>query len=75
MQASAGTVVDGKIVVDGMLLAEGAVVTILSREPDAPFVISADDERELISTTDEIERGELMSPEELFVGLRQFGRK
>ena len=34
MQPATGTVVDGKVVVDGDPLPEGSVVTILAREAD-----------------------------------------
>ena len=39
MQLTVGTVVDGKIVVEGDPLPEGAVVTILAREADETFEV------------------------------------
>lgn len=36
MQVTTATVVGGKIVVEGVPLVEGTVVTVLSREPDEP---------------------------------------
>ena len=37
MQISTGTVVGGKVVVGGVPLVEGAVVTVLAREAEQPF--------------------------------------
>jgi len=39
MQMAIGTVVNGKVVVDGDPLPEGAVVTILAREADETFEV------------------------------------
>jgi hypothetical protein len=72
MQVTPGTVVGGKVVVEEVLLVEGSVVAVLSREPGAPFVLSAEDEEELLAAMAEVGRGEFVSPEELFESLRKY---
>lgn len=73
MQVATGTVVDGKVVVEGVPLAEGSVVAVLSRGADEPFALSAEDEDELMAAIAEIERGEFVSPEQLLESLRKLG--
>ena len=73
MQVTTGTVVGGKVVVDGVSLVEGAVVTVLSREPEEPFALSVEDEDELLAAMAEIARGESMSAEELLESIRKHG--
>ena len=73
MQPSTGTVVGGKVVVEGVPLVEGSFVTVLSRAPDEPFALSSQDEEELLAAMAEIERGEFVSSEELLESLRQYG--
>ena len=73
MQVTTGTVVGGKVVVDGVSLVEGAVVTVLSREPEEPFALSVEDEDELLAAMAEIARGEFISAEELLESIRKHG--
>ncbi len=73
MQVTTGTVVGGKVVVEGVPLVEGSVVAVLSREPDEPLALSAQDEDELLAAVAEIERGEFISPLELLESLRKYG--
>jgi hypothetical protein len=73
MQLTTGTVVDGKIVVQGPPLAEGAVVAILSKEPETPYALTAADEDELLAAVAEIDRGEFLSAETLLDSLRKHG--
>lgn len=73
MQVTTGTVVGGKVVVEGVPLVEGSVVAVLSREPDEPLSLSAQDEDELLAAVAEIERGEFVSPDELLESLRKYG--
>jgi hypothetical protein len=73
MQITTGTVVGGKVVVEGVPLVEGSVVTVLSREPDEPFTLSAEDEDELLAAIAEIERGEFIAADELIESLRKHG--
>lgn len=73
MQVTTGTVVDGKVVVEGVSLVEGSVVAVLSRELDEPLALSPEDEEELVAAIAEIERGEFVSAEELLASLRRYG--
>lgn len=73
MQVTIGTVVGGKVIVEGVPLAEGSVVTVLSRGPQEPFALSAQDEEELLAAVAEVERGEFVSAEELLESLRKYG--
>jgi len=73
MQVTTGTVIGGKVVVEGVPLVEGSVVAVLSREPGVPLALSAQDEDELLAAVAEIERGEFISPEELLESLRKYG--
>jgi hypothetical protein len=73
MQFTIGTVVDGKVVVDGVSLVEGAVVTVLSRETGESIALSSDDEDELLAAIAEIERGEFVLAAELLDSLQKFG--
>ena len=47
MKVATGTVVDGKVVVEGETLAEGATVTVLLREDQEAFELTAEEEAEL----------------------------
>ena len=73
MQFTTGTVVEGKVVVEGVSLVEGSVVAVLSRAPNEPFALSAQDEDELLAAMAEIEQGAFISPEELLESLRKYG--
>jgi hypothetical protein len=73
MQFTTGKVVGGMVVVEGVQLVEGAVVTVLSRETQESFALSPDDEDELLAAIAEIERGEFVSANELLDSLRKFG--
>lgn len=69
MQVATGTVVNGKIELEGVALPEGAVVTVVARGADEPFSLSASEEDELLEAIAEIERGEFISVEELLESL------
>ncbi len=71
MQLTTGTVVGGKIVVEGESLPEGTVVTILSRETDETFVVPAELEVELLESIAQADRGETLSADELLRRLRR----
>jgi hypothetical protein len=61
MKIATGTVVDGKVIVEGAALKEGATVTVLVREDQETFELSPEDETELLESLAEIERGEFVS--------------
>ena len=73
MQITTGTVVGGKVVVEGVPLVEGAVVTVLSREPGEPFTLTQEDEDELLAAIAEIGRGEFVPADVLLESLRKHG--
>jgi hypothetical protein len=69
MQVATGTVVNGKIEIEGVALPEGALVAVVARGADEPFALSSDDEDELLAAISEIERGEFITVEELLESL------
>jgi hypothetical protein len=71
MQLATGTVVDGKIVVEGEPLPEGATVTILAREADETFEVPPELEPELLESLAQAARGETISVEEMLERLRR----
>lgn len=70
MQLATGTVVDGKIIVEGEALAEGMVVTILAREAHETFEVPPELEAELLLSIAEANRGETITADELLQRLR-----
>ena len=71
MQLAIGTVVGGKIVVEGDPLPEGAVVTILAREDKEIFEVPLEIEAELLESISQSERGETIPVKELIARLRR----
>jgi hypothetical protein len=71
MQLATGTVVDGKVVVEGEPLPEGAAVTILVREAEETFEVPPELEADLLESIAEADRGETISAEELIERLRR----
>ena len=69
MQIATGTVVNGKIVLEGVALAEGAIVTVVSRGADETFSLTSEQEDELLAAMAEIERGECVTLDELLLSL------
>ncbi len=58
MRVATGIVVDGKVVVEGEPLEEGAVVTVLAPDDEDTFMLSPDQERTLRLAIAEADRGE-----------------
>jgi len=58
MQVATGTVVNGKIVLEGVSLPEGAVVTVVARDADESFSLTEAQENEFLAAMAEIDRGE-----------------
>ena len=73
MQVTTGTVVGGKVVVEGVPLVEGSVVAVLSRVPEEPFTLSPEEENELLAAMAEIDSGEFIHADELLESLRKYG--
>ncbi len=73
MQVASGIVVDGKVVVEGLSLPEGTVVTVLARGDEAAVRSPLQEDAQLVETLDEADREEGISADELFARLRRFG--
>lgn len=73
MTVATGTVVNGKVVVEGASLREGSTVIVLLREDDEGFDLTPEEEADLLSSMAEIERGEFVSGAQLLERLRRFG--
>ncbi len=74
MGVATGTVVAGKVVVDGMELPEGAVVTVLTQDAEQEVRLTAEEEDELLEAIAEVDRGETISAEELFARLDRIAK-
>ncbi len=73
MQITSGTIVDGKVVVEGLSLPEGTLVTILARGDEVAVRLQPKQEADLLEALDEADREDGISAEELFIRLRRFG--
>jgi hypothetical protein len=51
----------------------GSSVSVLTHEPEEPFLLSPEDEDELFAAMIEIERGEFVSADELLESLANYG--
>jgi hypothetical protein len=71
MKLATGTVVGGKVVLEGQPFPEGMVVTVLARESEDTFEVPADLEADLIESLAEADRGETISADELLQRLRR----
>lgn len=69
MQFATGTVVNGKIVLEGVPLTEGARVTVVTRGADEGIALTEAQEDALLASLAEIERGQCVSLEELIASL------
>jgi hypothetical protein len=69
MQVATGTVVNGRIVLEGVPLQEGAVVTVVTRGADESFLLTPEQEDELLAAIAEIDRGEFLTLDELLLSL------
>ncbi|MGZ8215745.1 hypothetical protein [Methylomagnum sp.] len=72
MQITTGIVINGKVIVEGMPLAEGALVAVLARGADEPFRLTESEENELLEAMAEIERGEFVRLDQLSESLRKY---
>lgn len=71
MLIATGTVIDGKVVVDGVSLNDGETVTVLVRDAGQPVQLTADEAAELLAAADDAERGATISAEDLLASLRR----
>ena len=73
MQVTTGTVIGGKVVVEGVPLVEESTVTVLFRAPNEPFLLLEKDQDERLTAIAQIDRGEFISSDERLESLRRFG--
>ena len=69
MQLTTGKVVDGKVVIEGLSLTEGASVIVITEEPDDSLNLSPAQEEELLLAIAEMDRGEGIPVETFLQGL------
>ncbi|MCC6197723.1 MAG: hypothetical protein IT518_25010 [Burkholderiales bacterium] len=69
MKVAAGKVVGGKVVVEGVSLEEGALVTVLANDDDGSFELTPEQEADLILSIAEADRGETVTAEEVLAKL------
>ena len=73
MQVATGKVIDGKVVVDGVVLPEGTVVTIFAKDAETVVRLSPSLQSELEEALDEADREEGVSAEALLDRLSKYG--
>jgi hypothetical protein len=71
MKVATGKVVEGKVVLEGEPLAEGAIVTVVARDDDDTFDVSPEEERALLDAMVQADRGQVVSWETLRDRLRR----
>ena len=71
MQLATGTVVGGKVIVEGEPLPEGTVVNSLAREADETFEVPPELDADLLESIAEADRGESISADALLRRLRK----
>jgi hypothetical protein len=65
MKIATGKVVDGKVVLEGVALEEGASVTVLARDDEGGLELTPEQEAELLLSIAEADRGETVSADEV----------
>lgn len=73
MKLATGKVVQGKVVVEGEALPEGAIVTVLTMDDTETFEVPADLEAELAESLAQAARGETLPVNEALARLRRPG--
>ena len=73
MHISTGTVVDGKIVVEGLSLPEGTVVTVLTPEDDKVIKLAPHLEKDLLEAIDEADQEVGGAGPEFLESLKRYG--
>ena len=69
MKIATGKVVDGKVVLEGVALEEGASVTVLARDDESGLDLTPEQEAELLLSIAEADRGETVSADEVLARL------
>jgi hypothetical protein len=65
MKMATGKVVGGKVVLEGVSLEEGTLVTVLAKDEEGGFDLTPEQEAELLLSIAESDRGETVSAEEV----------
>ncbi|MFO1267484.1 MAG: hypothetical protein U1F67_12310 [Rubrivivax sp.] len=73
MTVAVGTVKDGKVVLEGAVLPEGAVVTVLADDDRPPVKLPADVEAQLQAAIDEADAEEGGAGPEFLTALKRCG--
>jgi hypothetical protein len=73
MQVASGTVVGGKVVVEGLSLPEGTAVTVLAWGNEAVVKLPTQEEADLLAALDEADREEGIPAKAFFARLRRIG--
>jgi hypothetical protein len=73
MEVVKGTVIGGKVVLDGKALPEGTEVAVFVAREERAVRLPPHLERELESALEEADREDGISAEELFAELRKYG--
>ena len=73
MSIVTGTVKDGKIILEGVALPEGAVVTVLADDDRPPVKLPPDLEAELCAAIDEADAEEGGAGPEFLESLKRYG--
>ncbi len=73
MQVATGTVINGKVVLEGVTLPEGALVTVLSTDTEASIKLSPAEEADLMAALDEADREAGTAAEVVLERLHKFG--
>ena len=71
MKVATGRVVEGKVVLEGEPLAEGAVVTVIAREDVDTFDVSPEDEQALLEAIAQADRGQVIAWDRLREQMRR----
>jgi hypothetical protein len=69
MKIATGKVIDGKVVLEGVALEEGASVTVLARDNEGGLDLTPEQEAELLLSIAEADRGETVSADEVLAKL------
>jgi len=73
MQVVTGTVIEGKVVLEGVLLPEGTLVTVFAKDSEGSVRLPPALQAELEEALDEADREEGISGDELLGQLRKYG--
>ena len=73
MQVATGKVIDGRIVLEGTNLPEGAVVTVFAANAETMIRLSPTESAELESALEDADREEGITAKELFEHLQKYG--